>query len=1080
LPLDYGQFHHAAEVTNALGTYADVGTGLSKTLKTGKTYAVFFAVEVSISDAAQRVQGEIYDEDANVYRPFEVGVVSGAAASEYPRRGNVFFVTGDGTLKNFRLRIRPTTAGATARARNLVIACFELPASAQWSETPAAFPIASGTGDNIVETLNIAQGNGVRWLLWGGATFDNSTTAGSGDIRLDDGIDTTSGDIGWTPRHANERVPRPWAKEVAAFTGAATFTLKAARSSARASGTLTVRDRWILAIPETDLPFAVATSNTSTGAGTANVTLAAGSDSDHAFGADHKVVLAAFWSQVGTDAGSSYGVRMLDNGVQRGDSITRPVVATNTEGGDPCADVWVRDGSAAAETIFLERRRVSGTGSGGVRSDSTTWALDLGVALSTEGPVAMAGAGVADFRSAATKASAFASAGVGALNAGSQGTYPATLTASGQGSLAVVALPLPAPPVRVQVNKTLASPVAQATVACYLSKPLNVVNNAITHVVVCIHGNNRNAGEYHQAAVDAATLEGVHGSVAIITPYFRDNNSTSASVDPEQIPWVNTDLWWETTGWRLGSLSTNTNSGNRYSSWDCLDDILKNIVASGVFPSLSQVTICGHSAGGQFATRYALCNRIDGSPAMGGVPMRYVPMNPSSFCYPDEYRPNPVSPLGAPVTSVVIPSGVPTYNDYRWGLAGTRNGYIDSTTDAEKRAWFQTRRQVLVTGAGDTLNSGEDFDAGDEANLQGLNRRDRSERFKQYMDLRYPGNNHAPVTLCYYDDLTPIGHDGQGMWKSVAGRAVIFEMEGATPAVVGAGGSGAAAFTAARTIGAALTAAGSGDLAAASAATKASPLSAAGSGLLTASGVGLGTIGRAAGFLGGGSAIFVGVTRSNLDEQTDADLAALDNVAPYETGIWLNNGETFRDAMDLIAAGGSVWYAHAPSGVLRLGVLRAPLPTSLATIDEAELLEEPVRRSPTDNAVPAWAVTLEHTKNYTVQDDGLPATLSTARREWLKREFRAATSSNAAILTKWRTAEELRIQTLLLEAAAAQAEADRLRTLHGVPRIIYDIVIPFSRLQRLIAEGLILTTTVTFRADRYDLAEGKNFVVIGR
>ena len=46
--------------------------------------------------------------------------------------------------------------------------------------------------------------------------------------------------------------------------------------------------------------------------------------------------------------------------------------------------------------------------------------------------------------------------------------------------------------------------------------------------------------------------------------------------------------------------------------------------------------LAGHSAGGQFVTRYEMSNKVHDSL---GVPVTYVVSNPSSYAYPDATRP---------------------------------------------------------------------------------------------------------------------------------------------------------------------------------------------------------------------------------------------------------------------------------------------------------------------------------------------------------------------------------------------------------------------------------------------------------
>ena len=54
------------------------------------------------------------------------------------------------------------------------------------------------------------------------------------------------------------------------------------------------------------------------------------------------------------------------------------------------------------------------------------------------------------------------------------------------------------------------------------------------------------------------------------------------------------------------------------------------------FRTSSAIVVSGHSAGGQFVTRYQMANRVHDTL---GIRVRYVVANPSSYAYPDPVRP---------------------------------------------------------------------------------------------------------------------------------------------------------------------------------------------------------------------------------------------------------------------------------------------------------------------------------------------------------------------------------------------------------------------------------------------------------
>src|SRR4030095_3125566 len=88
----------------------------------------------------------------------------------------------------------------------------------------------------------------------------------------------------------------------------------------------------------------------------------------------------------------------------------------------------------------------------------------------------------------------------------------------------------------------------------------------------------------------------------------------------------------EGNSWRSGGNA----SGTRLTSFDLADEILRKAATKTVFPNLDLVVVAGHSAGGQFVTRYEMANRVHETL---GVQLKYVVANPSSYAYPDSTRP---------------------------------------------------------------------------------------------------------------------------------------------------------------------------------------------------------------------------------------------------------------------------------------------------------------------------------------------------------------------------------------------------------------------------------------------------------
>ena len=68
------------------------------------------------------------------------------------------------------------------------------------------------------------------------------------------------------------------------------------------------------------------------------------------------------------------------------------------------------------------------------------------------------------------------------------------------------------------------------------------------------------------------------------------------------------------------------------SAFDFVDDILRMVADKKNFPNLKRIVVTGHSAGGQFANRYEMANKVDGT--LAGVTISYVKLRVALGCPP--------------------------------------------------------------------------------------------------------------------------------------------------------------------------------------------------------------------------------------------------------------------------------------------------------------------------------------------------------------------------------------------------------------------------------------------------------------
>ncbi|HEX3868075.1 MAG TPA: alpha/beta fold hydrolase [Gemmatimonadaceae bacterium] len=298
---------------------------------------------------------------------------------------------------------------------------------------------------------------------------------------------------------------------------------------------------------------------------------------------------------------------------------------------------------------------------------------------------------------------------------------------------------------------TAATPCTKAVTACerwvvhgggparsmvYATYALDAPNPTITRALIMVHGAGRNADHYFETATAAGFLAGALDNTIIIAPRFAAANDKVAA---------NEVLWPERgDNWRSGGAPASLPS---VGSFDFVDEIVKTLANKRIFPNLTNVVITGHSAGGQFATRYEMSNKIHGT--IPGVSMTYVVANPSSYAWPDAMRPlragnadsttahnEAVGPNGEKVNADYTygpfdASKAPNFDKWPAGLEN-RTGYTEGMSDDLLRKQLAERPTTYLLGQVDVLPLGG-FDSSPTAMAQGPTRRARGEAFTKYV-----------------------------------------------------------------------------------------------------------------------------------------------------------------------------------------------------------------------------------------------------------------------------------------------------------------------------------------------------------
>jgi pimeloyl-ACP methyl ester carboxylesterase len=289
----------------------------------------------------------------------------------------------------------------------------------------------------------------------------------------------------------------------------------------------------------------------------------------------------------------------------------------------------------------------------------------------------------------------------------------------------------------------------------YSSYPLNKPNAAVTRAFILVHGTGRNADHYFETATAAAFLDGALKNTVVIAPHFVSDTDKVAT---NEVLWPNRG-----DSWRSGGMST---SNPTISAFDFMDEIVRQLSNRKNFPNLKKIVVAGHSAGGQFVTRYEMANKMHGTT---GVAMSYVVANPSTYAWPGATRPLPngnadsatankeaLGPNGTKINTNFTygpfdATKVPAFNNWPAGLE-KRSGYTAQMTDEQLKKNLVERPTTYLFGQVDVLPLGG-FDQSAVAMAQGPTRRARGEAFIKFLaDSLGAKPNAMIVSECGHND----------------------------------------------------------------------------------------------------------------------------------------------------------------------------------------------------------------------------------------------------------------------------------------------------------------------------------------
>lgn len=218
-----------------------------------------------------------------------------------------------------------------------------------------------------------------------------------------------------------------------------------------------------------------------------------------------------------------------------------------------------------------------------------------------------------------------------------------------------------------------------------------------------------------------------------------------------------------------------------------------------------------------------------------------------------------------------------------------------------------------------------------------------------------------------------------------------------------------------------------------------------------------------------------------------------------DVGIYINDTRTVLSAVSelLASAGGFIstgipldgTYVASDINTCQLYEPASPFFTPLLSpilITEAELVQGTyptmVPPSEADRGLPVWRVNVQYAKNWTVMTENDLAGVAAADVAYFTKEYRTAEAHDDDIKDDWPQALELTVTTLIVDAADATAEAQRLLALFKVPRQRLSLRIP----RQVIEMGtgghapvnFVPGARITLQIPRFGLDAGKTFIVL--
>ncbi|OWT54267.1 hypothetical protein [Candidimonas nitroreducens] len=301
----------------------------------------------------------------------------------------------------------------------------------------------------------------------------------------------------------------------------------------------------------------------------------------------------------------------------------------------------------------------------------------------------------------------------------------------------------------------VATPQGRGMLAIYADRSLAAPAPGVKRVLLVVHGTLRNADTYFSDGRKAQQAAGTAGAGTLVAaPQFLTRT------DVQAFGLAADTLIWTRNGWKDGAPAV---APAPISSFAALDALLEHFADRKLYPALVEVVLAGHSAGAQVVQRYAVAGRGEAALRRAGIHVRYVVANPSSYLYFSDARPSADGSF-RPADAAACPKAV----KWKYGLEDAPP-YVQREGSAGLEARYARRDVVYLLGMADTNPYTHFIDRSCAGMAQGPYRLARGLAYFSYMQQRHPSGLEQTLV-----EVPGVGHNGQGMFTSACGLAVLF------------------------------------------------------------------------------------------------------------------------------------------------------------------------------------------------------------------------------------------------------------------------------------------------------------------